>query len=342
MSAVTTRTAAGSGSTLRWGFLGTGSIAATVAADVALVDGASRFAVASRTSERAASFAAQHGFERSYGSYAELLADPDVDVVYVATPHAQHYAVTSAVLSAGKPVLVEKSFTCTAAAARDLVDQATAAGVFMMEAMWTRFVPTTVQVRRWLADEEVGRVRQVQADLAWVAEYDPAHRLFDPAQGGGALLDLGVYPVSFAQMVLGDPTSVQALGVLADNGVDVEVGLLLGHDDGAQAVLSASLTSDGPGRAVIVGTAGRITVEPRFHHSTRVVLERPGHEPVVAEPAVTGRGYAHQVAHVAQCLAEGLTESPVMPLADTLTVMDTLDRALDLVGSPHVDEGFPG
>ncbi len=327
--------------TLRWGFLGTGTIAAIVADDLAPVDGASRFAVASRTSDRASNFAAAHGFERSYGSYAELLADPEVDVVYVATPHAQHHAVTSAVLAAGKPVLVEKAFTCTAAAARDLVEQAGDAGLFMMEAMWTRFIPTIVQVRQWLDDEAVGRVRQVQADLGFAAPYDPVHRLFDPAVGGGALLDIGVYPVSFAQMVLGAPTTVQAVGVLAENGVDVEDSLLLAHADGAQALLSATLTSDSPGGAVIIGTEGRITLEPRFHHPTRVVLERRGHDPVVAEPPTTGRGYAHQMAHVAQCLAEGRGESPVMPLADTLTVMDTLDRALDIVGSPHIDEGFP-
>lgn len=327
--------------TLRWGFLGTGTIAAVVADDLALVEGSERFAVASRTADRASRFAAAHGFEGSYGSYSELLADREVDVVYVATPHAQHHAVTSAALAARKPVLVEKAFTCTAAAARDLVEQAGAAGLFMMEAMWTRFVPTTVQVQRWLDEGAVGDVRQVHADLGFAAPYDPAHRLFDPAQGGGALLDIGVYPVSFAQMVLGTPTTVQAVGVLAENGVDLEDALLLGHADGAQALLSASLTSDGPGRAVIVGTEGRITLEPRFHHASRVVLERRGHDPVVAEPPITGRGYAHQMAHVAQCLAEGLGESPLMPLADTLTVMDTLDRALDLVGSPHVDEGFP-
>lgn len=241
---MTGMTTGSDGDSLRWGFLGTGAIAALVADDLVLVEGATWFAVASRTADRAATFAAAQGFERSYGSYAELLADPEVDVVYVATPHAQHHAVTSAVLAAGKPVLVEKAFTCTAAAARDLVEQATAAGVFMMEAMWTRFVPTIVQVRQWLADDAVGRVRQVQADLGFVAPYDPAHRLFDPAQGGGALLDLGVYPVSFAQLVLGAPSTVHALGVLAENGVDVEGGLLLGHADGAQAVLSVSLTSD--------------------------------------------------------------------------------------------------
>ncbi len=326
---------------LRWGFLGTGSIAGIVARDLALVDGATRYAVASRNGERAAAFGAAEGFARSYSGYEELLADPDVDVVYVATPHAQHHMVTSAVLAAGKPALVEKAFTCTAPAAHDLVRRAGEAGLFMMEAMWTRFVPTTVQAREWIADGAVGRVRQVHADLGFIAPYDPAHRLFDPAQGGGALLDLGVYPVSFAQMVLGAPSSVQALGVLADNGVDVEDGLVLGHPDGAQAVLSVSLTSDSPGRAVVVGTEGRITVEPRFHHSSRVVLERPGHDPVVAEPPLSGRGYTHQMVHVADCLGQGLGESPVMPLADTLAVMETLHRALDLVGSPHVDEGFP-
>ena len=200
--------------TLRWGFLGPGRIAATVAADLALLEDATPLAVAGRDLGRAREFAAANGFERAYGSYAEMLADPDVDAVYVATPHAQHHAVTSTVLAAGKPVLVEKAFTCTLAAATDLVEQARAAGVFVMEAMWTRFVPNVVRLRELIADGAVGEVRQVHADLGLVGPQDPGNRLWDPAQGGGAMLDLGVYPVSFAQMVLGAPVSPKAGGVL--------------------------------------------------------------------------------------------------------------------------------
>lgn len=326
--------------TTRWGVLATGGIAATVVDDLALVEGAERLAVASRDLGRAETFAAEHGVERAYGSYEELLADPDVDVVYVATPHAQHHAVTSAVLAAGKPALVEKAFTCSLAAADDLVKQSRAAGLFVMEAMWTRLQPGIVRLRDLVADGAIGEIRSVTADLGFVLPFDPSHRLFDPDQGGGALLDLGVYPVSFAQMLLGTPTRVQATGVLNELGTDSESALLLGFESGAHALVSCSLLGDTPGRATVVGTEGRITIEPRFHHPSRILLERRGGEPEVIENPLVGRGYTHQMEHVAQCLADGLTESPAMPLDDTLAVMGILDEALELLGAPHGDEGF--
>jgi predicted dehydrogenase len=324
----------------RWGVLATGSIAATVVDDLALVEGAERLAVASRDLGRAEAFAAEHGVERAYGSYEELLADPDVDVVYVATPHAQHHLVTSQVLAAGKPALVEKAFTCSLAAATDLVEQARSAGLFVMEAMWTRLQPGIVRLRELVADGAIGEVRSVTADLGFVQPFDPSHRLYDPARGGGALLDLGVYPVSFAQMLLGTPTRVQATGLLNELGTDSESALLLSYENGEHALLSCSLLGDTPGRATVVGTKGRITLEPRFHHTTRIVLERSGHDPEPVPNELQGRGYTHQMAHVAQCLADGLTESPAMPLDDTLTVMGVLDDALELLGAPHADEGF--
>jgi predicted dehydrogenase len=326
--------------TTRWGVLATGGIAATVSRDLALVEGAELTAVASRDLGRAQAFAAEHGFATAYGSYEELLADPDVDVVYVATPHAQHHAVTSAALAAGKPALVEKAFTCSLAAADDLVRQAREAGLFVMEAMWTRFQPGVVRLRELVADGVIGEIRSVTADLGFVQPFDPKHRLYDPAQGGGALLDLGVYPVSFAQMLLGTPTRLQATATINELGTDSEAAILLDHPSGAFAQLSCTLLGDSPGRATIVGTQGRITVEPRFHHPHRIVVERQGEEAQVLDNPITGRGYAHQMEHVAACLRDGLTESPVMPLDDTLTVMAVLDEALEAVGAPHVDEGF--
>lgn len=324
----------------RWGVLATGRIAGTVVDDLALVEGAERLAVASRDLGRAERFAAEHGVERAYGSYQELLADPDVDVVYVATPHAQHHLVTSQVLAAGKPALVEKAFTCSLAAADDLVAQARAAGLFLMEAMWTRLQPGIVRLRELVADGAIGEIRTVTADLGFVQPFEPSHRLFDPAQGGGSLLDLGVYPVSFAQMLMGSASRVQATGLLNELGTDSEAGLLLSYENGGHALLSCSLLGGTPGRASVVGTKGRVTVEPRFHHTTRIVLERSGHDAEEVPAELYGRGYTHQMAHVAQCLADGLTESPAMPLDDTLAVMGVLDEALELLGSPHLDEGF--
>ncbi|HEX2704178.1 MAG TPA: Gfo/Idh/MocA family oxidoreductase [Candidatus Lustribacter sp.] len=330
------------GPSVRWGILATGSIAATVASDLALVAGAERYAVASRDGARARDFALQHGFARSYGSHAALLADPDVDAVYIATPHGQHHAVASAVIEAGKPALVEKAFTCSAAAAADLVEKARAADVFLMEAMWLRFQPGHARVRALVAEGAIGEVRAIHADLGFnaTAAGRAEGRLTDPAAGGGALLDCGVYVVSLAQWYLGHPSTVHAVGRIGPTGVDVEAGLLLGYPNDAHAILSCSFTTDTPGGATIVGTDGRIIIEPRLHNPRRIRLEREGLDTETIPDPRIGRGYAHEFTHVGECLEAGLTESPVMPLADTLSVMATLDAALDQIGAPHLDEGF--
>ncbi len=325
---------------LRWGFIATGWIAGDSAKDLALVPGAVRHAVASRSDERAAAFAARYGFAHSYASYAELLADPDVDAVYIATPHAQHYTVARDAIAAGKAVLVEKAFTCTHAAAADLVARARATGTFLMEAMWTRFQPGIARMRELVRAGAIGEVRAVYADLGFVNERYDLPRLVDPATGGGALLDVGVYPISMAQWFLGAPTSVRTTGRIGPTGVDVEAGVLLGFANDAHALLSCSFTSDSPGAATIVGTAGHITVEPRMHHSPRIRIARRDQGEEVIENPLTGIGLAHEFAHVAECLARGLTESPAMTLDETLAIMATLDAACDQVGTPHVDEGF--
>lgn len=324
----------------RWGFVATGNIAGTVARDLALVDDGVRLAVASRSASRARAFADEHGFERAYGSYDELFADDDVDVVYVATPHAQHHTVVRAALEAGKPVLVEKAFTVSLAASRDLVGLARERELFCMEAMWTRFLPIVARLRDLVAEGAIGQVRSLRADLGFVRQFDPADRLWDPAQGGGALLDLGVYPVSFAQMLLGDPSSVAVAGALGPGDVDTGAGLLLGFPGGEVAQLMCSMTSAVEGSAQLVGTLGRIDVGPRFHHPETLVVHREGADPEVVEAPPVGRGYAHQLMEVQRALAAGETESPLMPLDDTLSVMAVLDHALETLGAVAVDEGF--
>ena len=326
--------------TTRWGFVATGSIAATLADELAQVEGAVPFAVASRSVARARAFAETHGFERAYGSYDELLADTGVDVVYVATPHAQHHAVARRALEGGKPVLVEKAFTVSLAAARDLVALARSRELFCMEAMWMRFLPVMGRLRSLVADGAIGQVRSLRADLGFVREFRGDDRLWDPSQGGGALLDLGVYPVSFAQMLLGTPSSVSVAGALGRGGVDTDAGLLLGWPGGEVAQLTCSITSEVEGSAQVVGTAGRIDVTPRFHHPPRLVVHRDSREPLVVEAAPVGRGYTHQLVAVAEALAAGRTESDVMPLDDTLAVMAVLDQALESLGAAAVDEGF--
>lgn len=328
--------------TTRWGFLATGGIATTVAGDLPLVPGATALAVASRDAGRAAAFAQRHGFERSYGSYADLLADPDVDVVYVATPHGQHREVTRAALEAGKHVLVEKSFTTTLAGAHELADLARARGLFAMEAMWTRFLPTVAALLDALASGVVGEVRHVHADLGFPVPEDPANRFFDPAQGGGSLLDMGVYPVAVARMVLGAaPTEVLARGVLTSTGVDAEASLLLAHAGGATATVHSTITALPPRRAVVTGTRGRVETEGATHAPDAFVVHRPGEEPERTALGRTGRGYAHMLEHVQGCLEQGLTESPLWPLSRTLEVMGVLEQALLALGVRMDDAPAP-
>lgn len=326
---------------IRWGVAGTGTMAAAFVADFAHVPDGEVVAIGSRREQSARAFADEHGVERG-GTHRDLVEDPDVDVVYVATPHPQHLAVARAAIEAGKPVLVEKAFTATLEGAESLVALARERGVFCMEAMWTRFQPAVVRARELLADGTVGALRMVQADLGAYRTYDPDSRLFDPALGGGALLDLGVYVVSLAQHVLGSPDQVLATGTRFANGADASVALHLGYDDGRAAALVASLESESPGRAVLLGTGGSLELGPRFHHPEHLVLRRNGGEAETIEcPVGGGRGYWHQAVAVQECLRAGLTESPVMPLDDTLAVQMVLQTALEQLGiEPAEDPDF--
>jgi predicted dehydrogenase len=323
---------------IRWGIVGPGNIAAKVVEDFAVVDGARVVAVASRSLDRAQAFAERHGVDRAHGSYADILADPDVDVLYVATPHSQHHAVALAALRAGKALLIEKAFTATTPGAAEIVDLARETGVFVMEAMWTRFQPAVVALRELVADGAIGEVRSVQADLGGTREYDPAHRLFDMSQGAGALLDLGVYVVSFAQMLLGTPERVAAAGSLAPTGADAEASLLLDYGDGRTATLMTSLRNALPGQGRVFGTGGWIDVLPRFHHPTTIVLHRTGDEPRTITRQPLGAGYAHELIEVTECLRAGRTESAVMPLADTLAVQAILGEAADQLGVRQAED----
>jgi predicted dehydrogenase len=322
---------------IRWGIVGPGRIAENVMADFAHVPGARPVAVASRSADRAAAFAQRHGLERAHGSYADIISDPDVDVLYVATPHPQHHAIALAALDAGKALLVEKVFTATTAGAVEVVDRARERGVFVMEAMWTRFQPAVVRLRELVADGAIGEVRSVQADLGVARDYDPLDRLFALELGGGALLDLGVYVVSFAQMLLGAPDTVQVAGSLFPTGADAEAALLLGYEDGRTATLTTSLRHPTPGQARVFGTTGWIDVLPRFHHPRTIVLHRGGAEPETITRPPTGTGYAHELVEVTGCLRAGRTESTVMPLADTLAVQAVLGQAGDRLGIRHAE-----
>jgi predicted dehydrogenase len=316
------------GETLGWGVIGTGGIASAFTADLARTDSGRVVAVGSRAQDSADRFADRFDIPHRHASYEALVADPDIDAVYVATPHPMHHAAAMLALRAGKAVLVEKPFTMNAAEAVELVDTARAAGLFLMEGMWTRFLPHVAQIRRLVDEGVLGDIVAVHADHGAWFEKDPASRLFAPELGGGALLDLGVYPVSFASMLLGTPDRVVTLTDPAFTGVDGQTSMLFGYASGAQAILSCTLAAASATTASIVGTKARIDVERPFFAPTPFVLTPRDGVPVRYETPHEGSGLRHQAGEVARCLREGLTESPLMPLDETLAIMRTIDRVL--------------
>jgi predicted dehydrogenase len=317
---------------VRWAILGTGKIAAKFASDLPRVPGAQLVAVGSRARETAEAFAAQHGAARAHGSWAELAADEDVDVVYVATPHHAHFEAASTCLDAGRAVLCEKPLTLDHPSSAALVDTARARGVFLMEAMWMRCNPAIRRLVGLLADGAIGNVTAVHADFGLAGPFAPEHRLRNRALGGGALLDLGIYPVTLAHLVLGVPASVQSWAALSPEGVDENTGVLFGYADGAVAALTCGIVGATGNAAMITGTAGRIELPAGFHRPQRLTLHRADGEPEVLEFPSDGWGYQFEAMEVHRCLAEGALESPLVPHSATLDVMTLLDRIRTQIG----------
>ncbi|SEH01341.1 Predicted dehydrogenase [Nonomuraea solani] len=315
----------------RWGILATGGIAAAFVSDLALLPDAEVVAVGSRRLDTAQAFAAERGIPRAYGSWAELAAAPDVDVVYVATPHAAHHAAAHLCLSAGKPVLVEKPITLDRASAADLVATARERGVFLMEAMWTRALPAIRRMRELVADGAIGEVTAVYADFAISGPFAPTHRLRAPELGGGALLDLGVYPVTFTHLFLGVPSRISAMATLTPEGVDENTAMTFGYDSGALAVLHCGIVGGSPVSATVLGTRGRIVIPKRFFGTTGFTLVRGGESEEMTFPR-SGNGLAFEAEEVMACLAAGRTESDLVPHAATLDVMGILDEVRKQIG----------
>ena len=329
---------AADGQTLRWGIVATGRIAHRVTRDLARLEGAELYAVSSRSEGSARAFAEEHGFAANYhdnpsgSGYQQLFEDPRVDVVYVATPHAQHFEVVRAALEAGKHVLCEKPFTINASEARELVQLAGERSLFLMEAVWTRFLPATRRALEIIRSGGIGTVRWVQADLGFPAAYDPADRLWDPAAGGGALLDLAVYPLTWAVAALGFPAGLTAQGHLNQDGVDVQNTLALEYPEGAAAQLTSSLQSAGPGTATISGTAGWIRTGSPLYNPRKLEICGQDGTIRVEEFHEEAEGFIHELRETARCIRAGLQESPLMPWAETVQMMQLLDEARQQLG----------
>jgi predicted dehydrogenase len=313
---------------LRWGLIGSGLIATAFADDLSVTDSGRVVAIGSRSQESADRFADKFGIPNRHASYEALVADPDVDVVYVATPHPMHLANALLALDAGKPVLVEKAFTMNADEARELVTTARAKKLFAMEAMWTRFLPHIAEVNRLVAAGALGDIVTVMADHGQWFPKDPAFRLFAHELGGGVLLDCGVYPVSFASMILGKPAQIVALVTPAFTGVDGQTSMLFGFANGAQAILTCTSSARTPVRAAIVGTEARIEIDSLFYAPSSFTLIGRDGDATRFEPPHKGKGLHYEADEVARCLRAGLLESPLMPLDESIAIMETMDTVL--------------
>jgi predicted dehydrogenase len=322
---------------LRWGVLGAGGIASVFTEAVERHTMSAVVAVGSRDQGRADEFAARHAIRTAHGSYEALVADPAVEVVYVASPHSEHLEHALLAIAAGKHVLVEKAFTVNAAEAEQVFEAAGAAGVFVMEAMWTRFLPHVVVLRDVLARGEIGDLVGVIADHGQNMGHHPVtHRLHDRTLAGGALLDLGVYPVSFAHDLLGTPDRVSAIGALTATGVDGQVSMALGFG-AKQASLHTTLEANTATTAVVFGTHGRIDVEGRFYAPTSFTVVRDDGTRWTYDGIVEG-GMQYEAAEVARCVAARLTQSPLMTWQGTFEVMRTMDEVRHQIGLTYPSE----
>ena len=322
--------------TIRWGVLAPGRIAHSFVRDLALLPDAALSATGSRSLERAQAFATEYG-GRAHGSYEALVADPEVDVVYVASPHALHEEHTMLALDAGKHVLCEKPMTLDAGATVRLFAAAAERGLFLMEAMWTACHPGIHTLLRLLRDGEHGSPRQVHADLGFVVDTDPSDRLLDPALGAGALLDMGIYPLTFAHLVLGEPEQLQAVAHLSASGIDLDIAVAGRYAGGATAALTASMTSQSPRTASVATEIGRFDLHADFHHPGRLQwtsywTPEGTSEWIEPDVAVIGRGYGNEAAEVHRCLRAGETTSPMVPPEQTISLMRQMDQIRGQIG----------
>jgi len=310
---------------IRFGILGPGNIAHKFAQGVSILSDAKLLAVGSRSKERATQFASKYGIERAYGSYEELVADKDIDVIYVASLHPAHMKNALLCLNAGRAVLCEKAFTMNAVQAQRIINTAREKKLFLMEAMWTRFLPVTVKVREWLSQGVIGEVQMLRASFGFRVPWDENSRLLAPTLGGGALLDAGIYPVSYASMVFGaQPAKASSIADIGKTGVDEQFSTVFQYLGGSIASLSGAVRTALGNDAVITGTLGQIVI-PNFLSAHSAELTITGSEPVKYEPVFESTGYNYEAAEVIRCLRTGKTESDIMPLDETLSIMKTMD-----------------
>jgi len=323
---------------IRWGVLGTGLIAHLQTTDL-LNHGFTVTAVGSRTMASAKAFATEFALPKAHGSYESLVADPEVDIVYVATPHPMHHHDALLALEAGKHVLVEKAFALNAAEAGEIVQTAERNQLVALEAMWTRFLPHMVRIREIVASGLIGDVRTVIADHNQNLPRDPLHRINNPELGGGAVLDLGIYPISFAWDILGRPKTIQATAAKTTTGVDRQTAIILSYADGQQALLHCALDTAGPNAASVIGTDGWIDIEGVFYAPTSFTVYDSNQNIIEKfDQQVSQRGMQFQAWEAERRIREGLSKTAVLPPSETVGIMETLDEIRKQIGLVYSGE----
>jgi predicted dehydrogenase len=309
----------------RWGILGPGRIAHKFAQDLLTLPDAQLYAVASTNQQRAEEFANEYNAPHAFGSYEELLSLPDLDVVYVATPHIKHHENALMLLKGGIPVLGEKPFAMNGEQVREMVETARTKGVFLMEALWSRFMPGIEKALELVQSGAIGKVVSVKADFGFKAPFSPESRLFDKALGGGALLDIGIYPLFLSYLILGRPTTIKASATFGSTDVDEQCGMVMTYANGAMAFLDSTLQAKTDCIGLIQGETGQIRIHGRFHETMGLSLIPAEGEPTEFDFTRTTHGYDYEARHVMQCLVEGRTESPLWSLDDSLNLIGLLD-----------------
>ncbi|WP_309107528.1 Gfo/Idh/MocA family oxidoreductase [Arthrobacter sp.] len=328
--------------TIRWGILGTGFIAGLQTQDLN-ENGFAVQAVGSRSLDLSKAFAEQYGLATAHGSYEDLVADPLVDVVYIATPHPFHHANALLALHAGKHVLVEKSFTMNAREAQDIVDLAESKGLVALEAMWTRFLPHMVRIRDVIQEGTIGEVRKVVASHNQSLPKDPAHRLNDPALGGGALLDLGVYPISFAIDILGTPETIRASASMSATGVDRQTAAIFEYAKGQQAIVDCELDAASANRAMVIGTEGWIDIEDTWYNPVPFTVHSVDGSVVERyQQPVSSRGMQYQAAELERLVRAGDIAGTILPPGESVAIMAVMDEIRKQIGLSYEADAAVG
>lgn len=316
----------------KWGIIGLGKIAHKMAEDLLLVEDADLVAVASRDINKSKEFASQYQVAHFYGSYEELVQNQDVDVVYIATPHVFHFENTMMCLKAGKSVLCEKAFGMNEEEVKKMIAEARKKELFLMEALWTRFIPSTEKILQLMEQETIGSIKYLRADFGFAANYDPNHRVFNKKLGGGSLLDIGIYPVYLSLLLWGAPQKIKANARINQDGIDSFCSMVFEYENQGQAFLESTLELDTPTEAYIFGEKGSIKVHGRFHHSEQLSIYTEKSTVESIQLPFKGNGYYHEIEEVNQCLLNGKIESDKMPHKMSLLLIQTLDKIRQQIG----------